>query len=70
MILEVPTTGERIAARLVEHTGLLCLKVGPSEVIACVLKVVLDAKWRIIAVEPDERTLLQAHGLDPSSLTH
>ena len=48
MILEVPATGERIAATLLEHSGVLCLKVAPSELIAYVLKGVLDAGWRIV----------------------
>lgn len=68
MILEVPTTGERMAAQLVEYAGLLCLKVGPSELIAYVLQGVVDAGWRVIDVTPDERALLRAHGLEPSSL--
>ena len=63
MILEVSETGERIAARLVEHSGLLCLKVGPSELIAYVLRGVLDVGWRIIDATSDERALLNAHGI-------
>ena len=68
MILEVPATGERIAATLVEHSGVLCLKVAPSELIAYVLKGVLDAGWRIVDTTADERVLLRAHGVQPVSL--
>jgi hypothetical protein len=68
MILEVPATGERIAATLLEHSGVLCLKVAPSELIAYVLKGVLDAGWRIVDTRADERVLLRAHGVQPVSL--
>ena len=63
MILEDSANGERMAARLVEHSDLLCLKVGPSELIAYVLSGVLNAGWQIIDARPDERMLLSVHGV-------
>ena len=64
MIIEVPSTGERIDARLVEERfGPLCLKVGQSRVIGYVLKAVLDIGWRIIQSTPDEQALMESHGL-------
>jgi hypothetical protein len=68
VILEVPATGERIAAELVEHADMLCLKVAPSGLIAYVLKGVLDVGWRIIDTTPEERAMLRAHGLEQESL--
>jgi len=68
MIIEVPRTGERIDARLVEERfGPLCLKVGRCELIAYVLKPVLDVGWRIIHSTPDEQALLKLHGVDIAS---
>jgi hypothetical protein len=65
MIIEVPATGERIDALLVEDgCGMLCLKVGRrSGVIDYAFTSVLDIGWRIIDSTPDELALLQAHGL-------
>ncbi len=66
MIIEVPRTGERIDARLVEERfGPLCLKVGRCELIAYVLQPVLDIGWRIIESTPEERALMGSHGLVP-----
>jgi hypothetical protein len=68
MIIEVPATGERITALLIEDgCGMLCLKIGRlSGVIDYALKAVLDIGWRIIDITPDELALLQAHGLAAS----
>ena len=65
MIIEVPATGERIDALLIEDgCGMLCLKVGRrSGLIDYALKAVLDIGWRIIDSTPEESALLQAHGL-------
>jgi hypothetical protein len=65
MIIEVPATGERIDALLIEDgCGMLYLKVGRrSGVIDYAFKSVLDIGWRIIDSTPDELALLQAHGL-------
>ena len=65
MIIEVPATGERIDALLIEDgCGMLCLKFSRrSGVIDYAFKSVLDIGWRVIDSTPDELTLLQAHGL-------
>jgi hypothetical protein len=65
MIIEVPATGERITALLIEDgCGMLCLKIGRrSGVIEYALKSVLDIGWRIVDSAPDELSLLEAHGL-------
>jgi hypothetical protein len=65
MTLEVPTTGERVALRLVEDgSGALCLVEGRPERIGYVLKSVLEAGWRIVESTPAERALLESHGLN------
>jgi len=65
MLIEVPATGERIDARLIEDGCGLCLKVGRrSGLIDYALKGVLDIGWRIIDSTPDERALLDAHGVN------
>ena len=64
MIIQVPTTGERIDARLIEEPfGTLCLTEGWSGRIAYVLKPVLDIGWRIIESTPEERALLESYDL-------
>jgi hypothetical protein len=64
MIIEVPTTGERIDARLVEERfGPLCLREGRSARIGYVLKPVLDIGWRIIQSTPDEQAIMRSHGI-------
>jgi len=64
MIIEVPRTGERIDARLVEERfGPLCLKVGQERIAAYVLKAVLDIGWRVTQSTPDEQALMESHGL-------
>jgi hypothetical protein len=66
MIRKVPATGERIDALLIEDgCGMLCLKVGRrTGLIDYALKGVLDIGWRIIDSTPDERALLDAHGVN------
>ena len=58
MMLEDRATGEHIAARLVEHSGLLCLKVGSSELIALSAQRTTGRRWRIIDVRAGERAVL------------
>jgi hypothetical protein len=65
MVILIPATNERLPVRLVEEPfGPLCLTMGHPERIAYVLKPVLDIGWRIIDSTPDERALLDAHGVN------
>jgi len=64
MVIEIPRTGERIDATLVEDRfGPLCVKEGSSRQIAYVLKPVLDIGWRIIHSTPEEQALIASHGI-------
>ena len=69
MTIEVPGTGERIDALLVQDgCGTLCLKVGRrSGVIDYTLTAVLAIGWQIVESTTDERALLEAHGLTRST---
>ena len=64
MVIEVPRTGERLNATLVEERfGPLCLRMRPREPIAYVLKAMLDIGWRIIQSTPAEEALMASHGI-------
>ena len=65
MIIEIPTTGERFAGRLrAEPFGPLCLT-GRSNRPCYVLSRVLGIGWRIVECTPDERELMETHGITP-----
>jgi hypothetical protein len=62
--IEIPHTGERIEARLLEDRFGLCLTMSPrSNVPAYVLTNVLDIGWRIVDCSPAERELMGTHGI-------
>ena len=64
MVILIPATSERLSVRLVEEPfGPLCLATGRPKRIAYVLKPVLDIGWRIVETTPEERALLESHGL-------
>jgi hypothetical protein len=67
MVIEIPSTGERVKVQLVEEQfGPLCLRVEGARAIGYVLPSVLDIGWRIVATTPAERALLQTHGFTVS----
>jgi hypothetical protein len=66
--IEIPTTGERFAGRLIEEPfGALCLT-GRSNRPCYVLSRVLEIGWRIVESTSDERELMGTHGITPDAL--
>jgi hypothetical protein len=66
--IEIPATGERLEARLVEPScGPLCLALGRTRRPSYVLAAVLEIGWRILDSTPVERALMETYGITPDS---
>jgi hypothetical protein len=65
MILEIPSTGERVEAHIVEDEPAAPLNVtfGPTGRARYTLAPMVDNGWRVVEASPRERTVLAAHGI-------
>jgi hypothetical protein len=64
MTLEIPATGERLEARLVEDRFQpLALAIGKTRRVSYVLENVLSIGWRIVECTPGERAIVESHGI-------
>ena len=63
--MHIPSTGERVELRLgVDDSGLLYLETLVGGRVAYSLPGVISLGWKIVDIAPDERALLQAHGVE------
>ena len=66
--MHIPSTGERVELRLgVDDSGLLYLETLVGGRVAYSLPAVISLGWKIVDIAPDERALLQAHGVEIAS---
>jgi hypothetical protein len=66
VIVEIPATGERIEARLIQDNDPsvpLSITLGPSGRVAYVVANMLAVGWRIVECTPAERAIMEAHGI-------
>ena len=66
--MHIPSTGERVELRLgVDDSGLLYLETLVGGRVAYSLPAVISLGWKIVDIAPDERALLQSHGVEIAS---
>jgi hypothetical protein len=65
VIVEIPSTGERIDAHIVrdDQPAPLCLTLGANGRAHYTLALILAAGWRIVEATPAERAGLAANGI-------
>jgi hypothetical protein len=63
--IEIPSTRERVEARIVpdEPSAPLAVTLGPAERARFTLAPMLNVGWRIVEATPAERAVLTAHGI-------
>jgi hypothetical protein len=67
--MHIPSTGERVKLRLdIDGSGLLYLESLVDGRVAYSLPGVISLGWEIVVSTPEERALLDAHGVDIASL--
>jgi hypothetical protein len=67
VVVEIPTSGERIEARLFDDEGRLCLTLGKTTRASYVLKAVLEIGWRMVEATPEELALIESYGIAPNA---
>jgi hypothetical protein len=65
LVIEIPTTGERVEAFIVrdDPSAPLCVTLGAAVLALYVLAPMLAAGWRIVEATPVERAVLAANGI-------
>ena len=65
MIIEIPSTGERVVASIVldEPATPLAVTFSPAARVLYTLAPMLGTGWRIVEASPEERALLAARGI-------
>jgi hypothetical protein len=65
VLIEIPSTGERVQARIVpdDPSAPLAVTLGPAERARFTLAPMLNVGWRILEATAAERELLVAHGI-------
>ena len=65
MIVEIPSTGDRMEAHIVpdEPSEPLAVTFGPAGRVRYTLAPMLNVGWRIVEATSAERALLAAHGI-------
>jgi hypothetical protein len=65
VIIEIPSTGERVAAHIVEDepAAPLAVTFAPTVRVWYRLASMVEGGWRVVEASPRERPVLAAHGI-------
>ena len=68
MIIEIPSTGERVEAHILEDEPAeagapLAVTIGPTRRAWYTLAPMVNGGWRIVEASPRERAVVAAHGI-------